>query len=67
MQKANSIDVEKVIPVLADMPNRDHPCGPASWGAEKFYGVKRQIVYPVGLCILEDQKWKLLMKKAKLD
>jgi branched-chain amino acid transport system substrate-binding protein len=64
IQKAGSIDTQKVIPVLADMPNPDHPCGPAKWGGEKFYGIKRQIVYPVGLCILQDQKWKLVMKKV---
>lgn len=63
MQKAGSIDNEKLIPVLADTPYPDHPFGPASWGGEKYMGIKRQIVYPMPLSRSEGGKWKPLFVK----
>ena len=63
MQKAGSIDNEKFIPVLANSVDPDYSTGPAAWGGEKFYGIKRQIVYTIPLCVLEKGKWKLVMKK----
>ncbi len=63
MQKVGSIDNDKFIPVFADSVNPDYPSGPASFGGTKFYGIKRQIVYTIPLSILEDGKWKLVMKK----
>jgi branched-chain amino acid transport system substrate-binding protein len=68
MKKANSIDNQKLIPTIADTPFKDHPIGPAYWGGEKYFGIKRQIIYPVPLCILKDQKWNLIeTKEIKLD
>ncbi len=68
MKKANSTDVDKFLSAFADMPYKDHPFGPASWGGLKNYGIKRQMVYPIPLSILEGGKWKKVMvKEGKFD
>lgn len=68
MKKAGTVESGKVIPVLAETPFENHPFGPAHWGGEKFYGVKRQIIYPTPMSMLTDGKWKLVMvKEGKLD
>lgn len=68
MKKANSVDVEKVVPALADTPYKDHPNGPAYWGGEKYFGIKRQIIYPLPLSITENGKWKeVLVKESVID
>jgi branched-chain amino acid transport system substrate-binding protein len=58
VQKAGTFDTGKVAAVLADLSYADHPFGPASWGGEKNYGAKRQIVLPIPAAILKDGKWE---------
>jgi branched-chain amino acid transport system substrate-binding protein len=68
IRKANSIDTKKVVPALADTVYKNHPFGLASWGGERFYGIKRQIEYPIPLSITENGKWKkVVIKQGKLD
>ena len=63
MKRAKSVNVDKVIETLPNTEWSNYPLGPARWGGEKFYGIKRQIVYPLPLSLLQDGKWKLIMKK----
>jgi branched-chain amino acid transport system substrate-binding protein len=58
VQKAGTLDTRKVAAVLADLGYPDHPFGSATWGGEKNYGVKRQIVLPIPAAILKDGKWE---------
>jgi hypothetical protein len=57
------VDHEKVYPALRETSYKDHPFGPASWGGEKMYGIKSQIVYPIPLSELKDGKWHEVMVK----
>jgi branched-chain amino acid transport system substrate-binding protein len=63
MKKANTVDIEKVIPIFADTIYNDHPYGPARWGGEKYYGIKRQVIFPIPLSIMKDGQWKMVVKK----
>ena len=56
--KAGSIDTKKVADALAASSYADHPFGPASWGGEKNYGIKRQIIIPIPASILKNGKWE---------
>ena len=58
MTKAGTIDTKKVADALAASTYADHPFGPASWGGEKAYGIKRQIVIPIPASILKNGKWE---------
>jgi branched-chain amino acid transport system substrate-binding protein len=60
IQKANTFDSKKVAEVLAESKYDAHPFGPASWGGQKNYGAKRQIVGPIPASILKGGKWEQL-------
>src|SRR5262245_6248268 len=53
LQKANTLDSKKVAEVLAESKYDAHPFGPATWGGQKTYGLKRQIVGPIPASILK--------------
>lgn len=56
--KAGTFDTKKVADALANSSYASHPFGPASWGGEKTYGIKRQIVIPIPASILKNGKWE---------
>ena len=56
--KAGTFDTKKVAEALAASTYANHPFGPASWGGEKTYGIKRQIVIPIPAAILKGGKWE---------
>jgi branched-chain amino acid transport system substrate-binding protein len=58
IQKAGTFDTKKVAEALAQSTYPEHPFGAASWGGEKTYGAKRQIVLPIPAAILKDGKWE---------
>ena len=58
MTKAGTIDTKKVAEALAASTYAGHPFGAASWGGEKTYGIKRQIVIPIPASILKNGKWE---------
>lgn len=58
MSKAGTFDTKKVADALASSTYPGHPFGPASWGGEKSYGIKRQIVMPIPAAILKGGKWE---------
>ena len=58
MSKAGTLDTKKVAEALANSTYAGHPFGPASWGGEKNYGIKRQIVMPIPAAILKNGKWE---------
>jgi len=58
IQKTGTFDTKKVAEALAQSTYPEHPFGPASWGGEKNYGAKRQIVLPIPAAILKDGKWE---------
>ena len=58
IQKSGTLDTKKVAEALAASTYPEHPFGPASWGGEKTYGAKRQIVLPIPASILKDGKWE---------
>jgi branched-chain amino acid transport system substrate-binding protein len=58
VQKAGTLDTKKVADALAQSTYPEHPFGAASWGGEKTYGAKRQIVLPIPAAILKDGKWE---------
>jgi ABC-type branched-subunit amino acid transport system substrate-binding protein len=58
IQKAGTFDTKKVADALAQSTYPEHPFGPASWGGEKTYGAKRQIILPIPAAILKDGKWE---------
>jgi branched-chain amino acid transport system substrate-binding protein len=58
IQKAGTFDTKKVADALAQSTYPEHPFGAASWGGEKTYGAKRQIVLPIPAAILKDGKWE---------
>jgi branched-chain amino acid transport system substrate-binding protein len=58
IQKTGTFDTKKVADALAQSTYPDHPFGPASWGGEKTYGAKRQIILPIPAAILKDGKWE---------
>lgn len=60
IQKANTFDSKKVADTLAGSSFQHHPYGPASWGAEKAYGIRRQIQTPLPASIIKDGKWEPL-------
>jgi branched-chain amino acid transport system substrate-binding protein len=58
IQKTGTFDTKKVAEALAQSTYAEHPFGAASWGGEKSYGAKRQIVLPIPAAILKDGKWE---------
>lgn len=58
LQKAGTFDTKKVAEVLAESRYEEHPFGPAAWGGQKTYGLKRQIVYPLPVSVLKGGKWE---------
>jgi branched-chain amino acid transport system substrate-binding protein len=58
IQKTGTFDTKKVADALAQSTYPEHPFGAASWGGEKTYGAKRQIVLPIPAAILKDGKWE---------
>ena len=56
--KAGTFDTKKVADTLAASTYAGHPFGSASWGGEKTYGIKRQIVMPIPAAILKGGKWE---------
>ena len=58
IQKTGTFDTKKVADALGQSTFAEHPFGPASWGGEKNYGAKRQIVLPIPASILKDGKWE---------
>ena len=58
IQKTGTFDTKKVAEALAQSTYSEHPFGGASWGGEKTYGAKRQIVLPIPAAILRDGKWE---------
>ena len=56
--KTGTFDTKKVAEALAQSTYPQHPFGAASWGGEKTYGAKRQIVLPIPAAILKDGKWE---------
>jgi len=60
IQKAGTFDTIKVADTLAASSFAGHPFGPASWGAEKTYGARRQIQTPLPASIIRDGKWEPL-------
>ena len=66
--KAGTLDTKKVAAALAASSYADHPFGPASWGGEKNYGIKRQIVIPIPAAILKNGKWEPFdVRSGKFD
>src|SRR5262245_23155296 len=57
VQKTGTFDTKKVAEALAQSTYPQHPFGAASWGGEKSYGAKRQIVLPIPAAILKGGKW----------
>ena len=58
IQKTGTFDTKKVADALAQSTYPEHPFGTATWGGEKTYGVKRQIVLPIPAAILKDGHWE---------
>ena len=58
VQKTGTFDTKKVAEALAQSTYPQHPFGAASWGGEKAYGAKRQIVLPIPAAILKGGKWE---------
>lgn len=56
--KAGTFDTKQVADALSRSSYATHPFGPASWGGEKTYGIKRQIVIPIPASILKNGKWE---------
>jgi branched-chain amino acid transport system substrate-binding protein len=68
ISKAGTFDTKKVAEALANSTYANHPFGPASWGGEKNYGIKRQIVIPIPASILKGGKWELFdIRSGKFD
>ncbi len=66
--KAGTFDTKQVAGALAGSSYPNHPFGPASWGGEKAYGIKRQIVMPIPASILKNGKWEPFdVKSGKFD
>ena len=66
--KAGTFDTKQVANALAGSSYANHPFGPASWGGEKTYGIKRQIVIPIPASILKNGKWEPFdVKSGKFD
>jgi len=58
IEKVGTFDTKKVAEALAQSGYPEHPFGPATWGGEKHYGAKRQVVMPIPAAILKDGKWE---------
>lgn len=58
IQKTGTFDTKKVAEALAESSYAEHPFGAATWGGQKNYGLKRQIVIPIPASILKDGKWE---------
>lgn len=68
IQKTGTFDTKKVAEALAQSTYPEHPFGTASWGGEKHYGAKRQIVIPIPASILKDGKWEQFdVRSGKFD
>jgi len=68
ISKAGTFDTKKVAEALANSTYANHPFGPASWGGEKNYGIKRQIVIPIPASILKGGKWEPFdIRSGKFD
>ena len=66
--KAGTFDTKQVADALSRSSYANHPFGPASWGGEKAYGIKRQIVIPIPASILKNGKWEPFdVKAGKFD
>ena len=66
--KAGTFDTKRVANALAGSSYANHPFGPAVWGGEKTYGIKRQIVIPIPASILKNGKWEPFdVKSGKFD
>jgi branched-chain amino acid transport system substrate-binding protein len=66
--KAGTFDTKQVADALSRSSYANHPFGPASWGGEKTYGIKRQIVMPIPASILKNGKWEPFdVKSGKFD
>jgi len=65
---AGTFDTKQVANALAGSSYANHPFGPAVWGGEKTYGIKRQIVIPIPASILKNGKWEPFdVKSGKFD
>jgi branched-chain amino acid transport system substrate-binding protein len=58
ISKTGTFDTKKVAEALANSTYPGHPFGQASWGGQKNYGIKRQIVIPIPAAILKNGKWE---------
>jgi branched-chain amino acid transport system substrate-binding protein len=58
ISKIGTFDTPQVAEALANSTYPNHPFGEASWGGQKTYGIKRQIVIPIPLSILKNGKWE---------
>jgi branched-chain amino acid transport system substrate-binding protein len=56
--KIGTFDTKKVAEALQNSTYPNHPFGQASWGGQKNYGIKRQIVIPIPAAILKNGKWE---------
>lgn len=66
--RAGTFDTKQVADALSHSSYASHPFGPASWGGEKTYGIKRQIVIPIPASILKNGKWEPFdVKSGKFD
>jgi len=66
--RAGTFDTKQVADALSRSSYANHPFGPASWGGEKTYGIKRQIVIPIPASILKNGKWEPFdVKSGKFD
>src|SRR5688572_13298021 len=68
LAKAGTFDTKKVADALAASTYPGHPFGAASWGGDKTYGIKRQIVIPIPASILKNGKWEPFdVRSGKFD
>jgi branched-chain amino acid transport system substrate-binding protein len=66
--KTGTFDTKKVADALAGSSYAGHPFGSASWGGDKSYGIRRQIVIPIPASILKNGKWEAFdVRSGKFD
>lgn len=65
MQKAGVVDDTKLISrTIADIKYPNHPYGEAEWCGEKYFGIKRQVAYPLPLSIMKNGKYEQVKVKS---
>jgi branched-chain amino acid transport system substrate-binding protein len=56
IEKANSLDPEKVRKAIEDLGEIDCIQGKGYWGGQEYYGVKHQLFYPILLSEVQNRK-----------